>query len=130
MFKRISTVEDLDLFLRKARGAQSVYATYSQGKVDKISERLQWRQIQTESGLAKEAVSETGMGIVEDKVIKNHFAAEYIYNSYKDAKTCGIIEEDDVSGITKVAEPHWDHCRGLSQQLIRHLLPYSRLYSH
>ncbi len=105
MFKRISTVEDLDLFLRKARGAQSVYATYSQGKVDKIFRKASMAANSNRIWLAKEAVSETGMGIVEDKVIKNHFAAEYIYNSYKDAKTCGIIEEDDVSGITKVAEP-------------------------
>ncbi|HOO32382.1 MAG TPA: bifunctional acetaldehyde-CoA/alcohol dehydrogenase [Thermotogota bacterium] len=105
MLKRISTIEDLDLFLSNARRAQSDYATYSQEKVDEIFRRASMSANSYRIWLAKEAVNETGMGIVEDKVIKNHFSAEYIYNSYKDTKTCGIIEEDDVAGITKVAEP-------------------------
>jgi acetaldehyde dehydrogenase/alcohol dehydrogenase len=105
MFKRISTIEDLDRFLRTAVNAQREYATYTQEQVDKIFRRASMSANSYRIWLAKEAVSETGMGIVEDKVIKNHFAAEYIYNKYKDAKTCGVISDDETSGVTKVAEP-------------------------
>ena len=101
----IDSVEKLEIALNELREAQKVYASYSQEQVDKIFFEAAMAANRQRIPLAKMAVEETGMGIVEDKVIKNHYAAEYIYNKYKDTKTCGVVEKDDAYGITKVAEP-------------------------
>ncbi|MGM0641342.1 MAG: bifunctional acetaldehyde-CoA/alcohol dehydrogenase [Thermotogota bacterium] len=103
--EKIKTVEDLERIIQKAKNAQKEYSTYSQEKVDNIFRRASISANSYRIWLAKEAVKETKMGIVEDKVIKNHFAAEYIFNKYKDEKTCGIIDEDKTFGIKRVAEP-------------------------
>ena len=101
----VDSVEALATKMAKMREAQRIFATYTQEQVDKIFFAASVAANMQRIPLAKMAVAETGMGIVEDKVIKNHYAAEYIYNAYKDTKTCGVIEEDPVFGITKVAEP-------------------------
>ena len=85
--------------------AQKLFATYTQEQVDKIFKAAATAADKARIPLAKAAVEETGMGIVEDKVIKNHYAAEYIYNAYKNTKTCGVLEEDPVYGIKKIANP-------------------------
>ena len=87
------------------RKAQAVFATYSQEQVDRIFKAAATAADKARIPLAKMAVAETGMGLVEDKVIKNHYAAEYIYHAYEHTKTCGVIEEDPVYGIKKIAEP-------------------------
>ena len=87
------------------REAQKVFATYTQEQVDKIFYEAAMAANKQRIPLAKLAVEDTGRGIVEDKVIKNHYAAEYIYNAYKNTKTCGVVERDEAYGITKVAEP-------------------------
>ena len=101
----VDSVEALEKKLSQIREAQEIFATYSQEQVDKIFTAAAIAANQARIPLAKQAVAETGMGIVEDKVIKNHFASEYIYNTYRDTKTCGVIEEDKAYGIKKVAEP-------------------------
>lgn len=101
----VSTVEDLEILISKVKKAQRILATFPQEKIDKIFRAASLAANKARIPLAKMAVEETGMGIVEDKVIKNHFASEYIYNKHKDAKTCGIISEDKVNGIKIVAEP-------------------------
>ena len=101
----IDSVESLEKALKKLRAAQEEFATYSQEQVDKIFFAAATAANQQRLPLAHMAVEETGMGIVEDKVIKNHYASEYIYNKYKNSKTCGVIEEDKEFGITRVAEP-------------------------
>lgn len=95
----------LDDLISKAQKAQKIYAAFSQEKVDEIFKACAIAINSRRIPLAKMACEETGMGIVEDKVIKNHFASEYIYNKYKHTKTCGIIDEDMAMGIKKVAEP-------------------------
>ncbi|MFC0180777.1 bifunctional acetaldehyde-CoA/alcohol dehydrogenase [Thorsellia kenyensis] len=95
----------LDMLLEKVKTAQAIYANYSQEQVDKIFRAAALAAADARIRLAKLAVEESGMGIVEDKVIKNHFASEYIYNAYKDDKTCGILEIDDVFGTMTIAEP-------------------------
>ena len=94
-----------EMTLTQARMAQTKYATYSQTQVDAIFKAAAIAANQARIPLAKLAVEETGMGVVEDKVIKNHYASEYIYNAYKDTKTCGVLEEDKAFGIQKIAEP-------------------------
>ncbi len=101
----VETLEDLEKLIDKVKKSQREFATYSQEKVDKIFLAAAIAANQSRIPLAKMAVEETGMGVVEDKIIKNHYASEYIYNQYKDTKTCGVIERDNVYGITKVAEP-------------------------
>ncbi|WP_031556532.1 bifunctional acetaldehyde-CoA/alcohol dehydrogenase [Lachnospira multipara] len=101
----VDTVEALEEKLNSVRKAQREFATFSQEQVDKIFRAAALAANKERIRLAKLAVEETGMGIVEDKVIKNHFASEYIYNKYKDTKTCGILERDTAAGITKIAEP-------------------------
>ncbi len=101
----IDNVEKLAAAIANLRKVQAEFATYSQEQVDKIFLAAATAANKQRIPLAKMAVAETGMGIVEDKVIKNHYASEYIYNAYKDTKTCGVIEEDKAFGITKVAEP-------------------------
>ena len=101
----IDNVEALVAKMEAMREAQKVFATFTQEQVDKIFFEAAVAANTQRIPLAKMAVEETGMGIVEDKVIKNHYAAEYIYNAYKDTKTCGVIEEDKAYGIKKIAEP-------------------------
>ena len=101
----VDSVETLEAAIAKVRAAQKEFAAYSQEQVDKIFLAAAIAADKMRIPLAKAAVEETGMGIVEDKVIKNHYAAEYIYNAYKNTKTCGVIEEDKAYGIKKIAEP-------------------------
>ena len=101
----VDSVDALVAKMNEIREAQKIFATYTQEQVDKIFLAAATAANKQRIPLAKMAVEETGMGIVEDKVIKNHYAAEYIYNAYKDTKTCGIIEEDTSFGIKKIAEP-------------------------
>ncbi len=95
----------IDELVNKVSEAQKIYATYSQEQVDHIFRRVALKLSSLRIPLAKMAVEETGMGVVEDKVIKNHFASEYIYNKFKNTKTCGVLEEDKENGVLKVAEP-------------------------
>ncbi len=104
-YEIVDGVEKLGEAIAKTREAQKKYATYTQEQVDKIFLAAATAADKARIKLAKLAVEETGMGVVEDKVIKNHYAAEYIYNAYKDTKTCGVIEEDSAYGIKKIAEP-------------------------
>ena len=101
----IDNVEALEAKMTAMREAQKVFATYTQEQVDAIFLAAATAANQARIPLAKMAVAETGMGVVEDKVIKNHYAAEYIYNAYKHTKTCGVIEEDKAYGVKKIAEP-------------------------
>ncbi len=101
----IDSVETLEQAIADVRKAQTAFATMNQEQVDRIFLAAATAANKMRIPLAKLAVEETGMGIVEDKVIKNHYASEYIYNAYKDAKTCGVIEEDHAYGIKKIAEP-------------------------
>ncbi len=101
----VETVEQLEALIDRVAAAQKVYATFSQEQVDKIFKAAATAADKARIPLAKMAHEETGMGIVEDKVIKNHFASEYIYNKHKNTKTCGVIEEDKANGIKIVAEP-------------------------
>ena len=103
--EEIKDIESLERALKQVRLAQEKFSKYSQSEVDKIFRAVALKANNLRIPLAKMAVAETGMGVVEDKVIKNHFAAEYIYNQYKDTKTCGVIEEDKTFGLKKVAEP-------------------------
>lgn len=104
-YEIVDSVEKLTAALTRTRKAQQIFASYSQEQVDRIFLAAAAAANQARIALAKQAVEETGMGIVEDKVIKNHFASEYIYNAYKDTKTCGIIEEDKAAGFVRIAEP-------------------------
>lgn len=101
----VNSVESLKQALENVRAAQRSYSTYTQEQVDKIFFAAAMAANQQRIPLAKAAVQETGMGIVEDKVIKNHYASEYIYNAYKHTKTCGVLEEDSTYGIKTIAEP-------------------------
>ena len=102
---KVTNAQELTKRIEQLREAQKQFATFSQEQVDEIFRQAALAANHNRIKLAKMAVEETGMGIVEDKVIKNNFAAEYIYNQYKNMKTCGVLEEDKTSGITKVAEP-------------------------
>ena len=104
-YECVDSVETLTKTLEKVKNAQKEFSKYSQEQVDKIFQAAAIAANQARIPLAKMAAEETGMGVVEDKVIKNHYAAEYVYNKYKDEKTCGVIEEDENYGIKKVAEP-------------------------
>ncbi len=104
-YKTVDSVESLLDCIDRVRAAQKLFAAYTQAEVDKIFLAAASAADKARISLAKMAVEETGMGIVEDKVIKNHYAAEYIYNAYKETKTCGVIEEDKAFGIQKIAEP-------------------------
>ena len=101
----IDSVESLETAIKKLRDTQKIFSNYTQDEVDKIFLATATAACKARIHLAKLAVQETGMGVVEDKVIKNHYAAEYIYNAYKNTKTCGVIEEDCSYGIKKIAEP-------------------------
>ena len=101
----VDNIDNLSIKMKELKEAQREFATYSQEQVDKIFYEVAMAANKARFELAKMAVEETGMGVLEDKVIKNHYAAEYIYNAYKDTKTCGVIEEDDIFEIKKIAEP-------------------------
>ena len=101
----VDTVDALEKKIDEVRKAQHIFSNYTQEQVDKIFTAAAIAANQARIPLAKMAVEETGMGIVEDKVIKNHYASEYIYNAYRDTKTCGVIEEDSAYGTKKIAEP-------------------------
>ncbi|MGN1329475.1 MAG: bifunctional acetaldehyde-CoA/alcohol dehydrogenase [Eubacterium sp.] len=101
----IDSVAKLEAELERVRAAQKEFSTFSQEQVDKIFLAAAKAANMARIPLAKMAVEETGMGIVEDKIIKNHYAAEYIYNKYKDTKTCGVIDEDKAYGTMRIAEP-------------------------
>ncbi|MDK2981458.1 MAG: acetaldehyde dehydrogenase / alcohol dehydrogenase [Chloroflexota bacterium] len=105
VYEIVDSVEKLEARLADLKAAQRQYATYTQEQVDKIFLAASTAANQARIPLAKMAVAETGMGVVEDKVIKNHYASEYIYNAYKDTKTCGVLEEDKVYGYKRMAEP-------------------------
>ena len=104
-YKSVDSVETFKEAFENVRKAQEEFAKFSQEKVDEIFKAAAMAANAARIPLAKMAVEETGMGVVEDKVIKNHYAAEYIYNAYKDTKTCGVLEEDKSYGIKKIAEP-------------------------
>ena len=104
-YRIVDSVEALEEKLAEVKAAQRVFATYTQEQVDKIFLAAATAANMARLPLAKMAVEETGMGVVEDKVIKNNYAAEYIYNAYRDAKTCGVIEEDKAFGTMRIAEP-------------------------
>jgi len=101
----VKTVEDLNELVKQVQAAQKKFAEFSQEQVDIIFRHAAQAANENRIRLAKLAVEETGMGILEDKVIKNHFASEFIYNKYSTMKTCGVIEEDEDAGIIKIAEP-------------------------
>ena len=100
-----TSTQQLDAMIERVRAAQAVFARYDQEQVDAVFHHAAAAATSKRIALAKMAVEETGMGILEDKVIKNHFASEYVYNKYKDSKTCGIIEDDPVSGYREIAAP-------------------------
>ena len=104
-YKIVDSVEALEETINSVKEAQKKFATYTQEQVDKIFLAAAIAANKARILLAKMAVEETGMGVVEDKVIKNHYASEYIYNKYKNAKTCGTLEYDSAYGLRKVAEP-------------------------
>ena len=101
----IANTEQLEQAIARCRAAQERYASFTQEQVDRIFLAAASAANRARIPLAKLAVAETGMGVVEDKVIKNHYASEYIYNAYKDTKTCGVLEEDSACGIQRIAEP-------------------------
>ncbi len=103
--KPVTCAEDFEEMIVEVHKAQKQYASFTQEQVDKIFKAAALAANKARIPLAKMAAEESGMGIVEDKVIKNHYASEYIYNKYKNVKTCGILSEDKVNGIKKVAEP-------------------------
>ena len=103
--QKITNVEELENALSLMRKAQEQFATYSQEQVDAIFKAAAMAANKARIPLAKMAVEETGMGVAEDKVIKNHYAAEYIYNKYRNTKTCGVLEEDEAFGVKKIASP-------------------------
>ncbi|MBO5417184.1 MAG: bifunctional acetaldehyde-CoA/alcohol dehydrogenase [Clostridia bacterium] len=104
-YEIVDSVETLENAIERTRKAQRIFAQFTQEQVDKIFLAAASAANKARIPLAKHAVEETGMGVVEDKVIKNNYASEYIYNAYKNTKTCGVIEEDKAYGIKKVAEP-------------------------
>ena len=101
----VDSIDNLDIVLNRVREAQKEFSKFSQEQVDRIFKDAAIAANQARIPLAKAAVEETGMGVVEDKVIKNHYASEYIYNKYRNEKTCGVVEDDKVYGIKKVMEP-------------------------
>ena len=101
----VDSIENLNIVLDRVREAQKEFSKFSQEQVDRIFKDAAIAANQARIPLAKMAVEETGMGVVEDKVIKNHYASEYIYNKYRNEKTCGVVEDDKVYGIKKVMEP-------------------------
>ena len=105
IYAPVTNAQELTDAIARVRAAQETFATYSQEQVDRIFLAAATAANRVRIPLARQAVEETGMGVLEDKVIKNHYAAEYIYNAYKDTRTCGVIQEDAAFGIRRIAEP-------------------------
>ncbi|MBQ2701605.1 MAG: aldehyde dehydrogenase family protein, partial [Clostridia bacterium] len=105
MKKKVQDEKSLEELLQRVRRAQKEFARFSQEEVDRIFRAVATAANQARMELAEMAVEETGMGVFEDKVLKNHYAAEYIYNRYKNEKTCGVVERDEAGGYTRIAEP-------------------------
>ena len=103
--KTVSNKSELDALMARVKKAQAEFAQFTQEQVDRIFRSAALAAADARIPLARMAVTETGMGILEDKVIKNHFASEYIYNKYKDEPTCGVLSEDDNFGTITIAEP-------------------------
>ncbi|MBQ7645750.1 MAG: aldehyde dehydrogenase family protein, partial [Clostridia bacterium] len=101
----VDSLDKLEALIAKVKKAQEQFSSFTQEQVDKIFFAAAVAANRQRIPLAKSAVEETGMGVVEDKVIKNHYASEYIYNKYRSTRTCGVIEEDKAMGIKKIAEP-------------------------
>ena len=101
----ITTVKELAVKIAEMRKAQQIFSSYSQAQVDKICHAVATAAIQARISLAKLAVQETQMGILEDKILKNHVAAEFVYHKYRNLKTCGILETNEELGMQKVAAP-------------------------
>lgn len=101
----MADLQQLDALVNKVAAAQKIFSTFSQEQVDKIFRAAALAAAEARIPLAMMAAEESGMGVVEDKVIKNHFSCEYIYNKYKDEKTCGVLEIDNEMGIMILAEP-------------------------
>ncbi len=101
----VTNLKELDQMVARVKAAQKEFSTYSQEQVDKIFRAASLAANNARIPLAQQAVAESGMGILEDKVIKNHFASEFIYNKYKDEKTCGILDENEEFGTIEIAEP-------------------------
>ena len=104
-YMTVDSIESLEKIILKVRQAQEKFSKYSQEQVDKIFQKAAIAANKARIPLAKMAVEETGMGVVEDKIIKNHYASEYIYNKYRYEKTCGVVEDDEAYGIKKILEP-------------------------
>lgn len=104
-YKVVDSVDSLQEAFDRVKKAQKEFSKYTQEQVDKIFKAAAIAANQARIPLAKMAVEETGMGVIEDKVIKNNYAAEYVYNKYKNVRTCGVLEEDKNFGIKKIAEP-------------------------
>ncbi|NJO20675.1 MAG: bifunctional acetaldehyde-CoA/alcohol dehydrogenase, partial [Spirulinaceae cyanobacterium RM2_2_10] len=105
MVTKVTNIDELEALIARVKAAQQAFASYSQSQVDYIFKKAALAANAARIPLAKSAVAETRMGVIEDKVIKNHFASEIIYNKYKGDKTCGVIEEDKSFGFQKIAEP-------------------------
>ena len=103
--KLVDSIESLEEVMELVRNAQKEFSKFTQEQVDKIFKEAAMAANMMRIPLAKAAVEETGMGVVEDKVIKNHYAAEYIYNKYRNEKTCGLVEDDQIYGVKKIMEP-------------------------
>lgn len=103
--RTVDSIESLRTRMDQLKKAQESFSSYSQEQVDKIFFEAAMAANKARIPLAKAAVEETGMGVLEDKIIKNHYASEYIYNAYKNTKTCGVLERDPIYGITKIADP-------------------------
>lgn len=101
----MTDLQKLDALVQRVNAAQKIFATYSQEQVDQIFRAAALAAADARIPLATMAAEESGMGVIEDKVIKNHFSSEYIYNKYKDEKTCGVLEVDEEMGIMILAEP-------------------------
>ena len=101
----VDSAEQLELLVERVKKAQKISSNFTQEQVDKIFKAAATAADKARIPLARMAIEETGMGVLEDKIIKNHFASEYIYNKHKNAKTCGIIKENKADGIKIVAEP-------------------------
>ena len=116
----VDNIQSLEELISSVKEAQRIFSTYSQEQVDKIFTAAALAANKARIPLAKMAVKETGMGIVEDKVIKNHYAAEYIYNAYRDTKTCGVIEEDKAahSGYKDCLFFFFKHCTNYTGNLL------------
>jgi len=125
----VTNIAELNALVERVKKAQREYANFTQEQVDKIFRAAALAAADARIPLAKMAVAESGMGIVEDKVIKNHFASEYIYNAYKDEKTCGVLSEDDILSAPSPSQNRSASFAVSFQPLTQPLPPSSNLSS-